>query len=291
MIQLQNLTKYYGKSKGISGVDLEVGDGEIFGFIGPNGSGKSTTIRILMSLIFPSSGRARIQGLDITRDARRIHRFTGYVPSDAQLYSRMSVGEFLRYCLGFYQMKETGDRIGELCTYFQLDPGRRMEDLSMGNKKKVSIIQSLVHRPRLLILDEPTTGLDPLVQAKFFELLEDENRKGMTIFFSSHILSEVQLLCHRVGIIKDGSMIQVGTLGNLRGKPLKKVSILFEGPVPDWVSRIPVEEELSRKPDSSVSFIYAGELGVLLRQISESRVLDLRMEEPSLEEIFRYYYQ
>jgi ABC-2 type transport system ATP-binding protein len=222
IIDITDLSKFYGKARGIEHVNLEIGEGEIFGFIGPNGAGKSTTIRILLNLIFPSGGSARIMGMDVIRETKKIKHLVGYVPSDASAYASMNVHEFLSYFLRFYQVQHGMQRIAELSALFELDLKRKIAELSMGNRKKVAIVQSLLHRPKLLILDEPTTGLDPLMQAKFFELLRSENRNGMTIFFSSHILNEVQMLCRRVAIIKEGKIIQLEDIETLRKKQLKK---------------------------------------------------------------------
>jgi ABC-2 type transport system ATP-binding protein len=201
VIDITNLSKFYGKARGIEHINLEINEGEIFGFIGPNGAGKSTTIRILMNMIFPSSGSAKIMGMDVIRETKQIKSLIGYIPSDANAYSSMNVHEFLAYCIRFYNVPNGEKRISELSHLFELDLTRNIEDLSLGNRKKVSIVQSMLHNPKLLILDEPTTGHDPLMQSVFFELLRSENKRGMTIFFSSHILSEVQMLCKRVAII------------------------------------------------------------------------------------------
>ena len=229
IIDIRDLTKTYGKARGIEHVNLEVEEGEIFGFIGPNGAGKSTTIRVLLNLHVPHRRRSQIMGMDVVRDSKKIRYHTGYVPSDANLYSSMETDEFLRYCLGFFRTVNGTDRIAELSELFELDRKRKISDLSMGNRKKISIIQSLLHNPRLLIVDEATMGLDPLMQARFFELLRSENRKGMTIFFSSHTLSEVQMLCKRVAIIKEGRIIKVEDIETLRKRQLKKIYIEFDG--------------------------------------------------------------
>ena len=192
LIEINHLTKSYGRSRGIDDLSLKVQQGDIFGFIGPNGAGKSTTIRILLNLLFPTSGSATIFGFDVVRDSKKIRGRIGYVPSDANIYDRMTVSEFLTFGAAFYGGKNHSARIKYLLDLFDLAPDRKITELSMGNKKKVSIIQALVHGPELLILDEPTSGLDPLIQSRFFDLLHDENKNGTTIFFSSHTLSEVQ---------------------------------------------------------------------------------------------------
>ena len=228
-IETQNLTKYYGKSRGIIDLNLQIEPGEIFGFIGPNGAGKSTTIRTLLGLIFPSSGSGRIFGLDIIKDSKEIKKQIGFMPSEIQYYEKMDVIELLRYSANFYET-DCESRIKELAETFDLDLERKIIDLSRGNQKKVSILQSLIHEPGLLILDEPTSGLDPLMQAKFFEILKDENSKGTTVFFSSHTLSEVQKMCRRVGIIKDGKIVAVEDIETLRKNSFVKFMSNFLSP-------------------------------------------------------------
>jgi len=291
VIDITDLSKYYGKTRGIEHVNLEIGEGEIFGFIGPNGAGKSTTIRILMNLIFQTGGTARIMGMDVIKETKKIKKISGYIPSDAGLYSSMDALEFFRYCIRFYQVKNGDQRINELAQMFDVDLTRKVSDLSMGNRKKVSIIQSLLHNPKLLILDEPTTGLDPLMQSNFFELLRSENRKGMTIFFSSHILGEVQKLCKRVAIIKEGRIIQVEDIETLRKKQLKKVFIEFNGRVKKEDLIIPgIEGEIGGS-DNIQSFIYSGDINMLVGFLSRYTIINLMIEEPSLEEIFMHYYK
>ncbi len=203
VIEVNNLTKYYGKARGIVDVSFHVDEGEIFGFIGPNGAGKSTTIRLLLSLIYPTSGSATIFGKDCIKYGPELRQDIGYLPSDVFYYERMKVKELLEYSASFYN-KDCKQRMHELAELMELDLNRRIEDLSYGNRKKVGIVQGLLHQPKLLFLDEPTAGLDPLMQRKFFQLIQEENKRGVTVFFSSHILGEVQRMCARVGIIKEG---------------------------------------------------------------------------------------
>ena len=291
IIDITDLSKFYGKAKGIEHINLEINEGEIFGFIGPNGAGKSTTIRILMNMIFPTGGSARIMGMDVIRETKKIKMHVGYIPSDANAYSSMDVKEFLNYCIRFYQLQNGEKRIAELSEMFELDLNRKIAELSMGNRKKVSIIQSLLHNPRLLILDEPTTGLDPLMQSVFFELLRSENKKGMTIFFSSHILGEVQLLCKRVAIIKDGKIIKVEDIDSLRKKQLKKVTIEFADQVNEGSFNIPGIESIIANRGNLLSFMYSGNPDELLGYLMGKKLSNLMIEEPSLDEIFMHYYK
>ena len=291
IIEISNLSKYYGKARGIEDINLEVSEGDVFGFIGPNGAGKSTTIRILLNLIFPTGGNAKIFGLDVVKESKKIKSQIGYIPSDANLYDKMNVREFLTYCIKFYTVTNGEQRIRELTDWFELDVRRKMAELSMGNKKKVSIIQSLVHSPKLLILDEPTTGLDPLMQSKFFELLRNENKNGTTIFFSSHVLSEVQTICKKVAIIKEGKIIKVEDIDTLRKKQLKKVSI-------DFGEKILVEnlglngiESITSNTGNAIAFMYSGNTSELIKFLSTRKIENLVIEEPTLEEIFLHYYK
>ena len=291
MIDITDLSKTYGKARGIDHINLEINEGEIFGFIGPNGAGKSTTIRILMNLIFPSGGSARIMGMDVIKETKRIKTQVGYIPSDANAYSSMNVREFLIYCISFYGIRNGEQRITDLSGLFELDLNRKITDLSLGNRKKVSIIQSLLHNPKLLILDEPTTGLDPLMQSVFFELLRSENQKGMTIFYSSHILGEVQMLCKRVAIIKGGKIIQLEEIDNLRKKQLKKVTIESEKTLNKEMFILTGIENFINLPGCKISFMYSGNINELIVFLSGMKVINLTIEEPSLDEIFLHYYR
>jgi ABC-2 type transport system ATP-binding protein len=290
IIDITDLSKFYGKARGIEHINLEIGEGEIFGFIGPNGAGKSTTIRILMNLIFPTGGSARIMGMDVIRDTKKIKMQVGYIPSDASAYSSMNVHEFLSYCIRFYHIQNGSQRVSELSELFELDPTRQITDLSLGNRKKVSIIQSLLHSPKLLILDEPTTGLDPLMQSVFFELLHSENKKGMTILFSSHILGEVQMFCKRVAIIKGGKIIQIEDIDNLRKKQLKKVSVELDHLNTESLGIQGVENVIAG-PGNILSFMYSGNINELINFLSGKNIINLMIEEPSLDEIFLHYYK
>jgi ABC-2 type transport system ATP-binding protein len=288
MIDTQGLTKYYGKSRGIIDLDLKIEQGEIFGFIGPNGAGKSTTIRILLGLIFPSSGSGRIFGLDIVKDTKEIKKKIGFMPSEVNYYEKMDVHELLRYSANFYET-DCESRIVELADTFDLDLDRKIIDLSRGNQKKVSILQCLIHQPPILILDEPTSSLDPLMQAKFFDILREENSKGTTIFFSSHTLSEVQKMCRRVGIIKEGKIIAVEDIDNLRKKQLRKIQLEFTQPAK--IDEIDCPGIIDPQTDkNNLFFLFSGTMNDFLHALAGKDIEDLIIEEPTLEEIFMHYY-
>lgn len=291
VIHIKDLSKYYGSARGIEQINLEIHKGEIFGFIGPNGAGKSTTIRILLNLIFPSGGRAEIMGMDVVKESKKIKSQVGYIPSDANAYEKMNVYEFLAYCGRFYNTGNSEGKIRELTAFFDLELRRKISDLSRGNRKKVAIVQSLLHDPKLLILDEPTTGLDPLMQERFFELLRRENDNGMTIFFSSHILSEVQLLCKRIAIIKEGKIVKIEDIETLRRKQLKKVYLEFEKNMTNEIISIQGIETIMLNTENMLSFVYSGDINLLIHSLSGKNLINLTIEEPSLEEIFMHYYK
>ncbi len=288
VIEIKNLTKYYGKVKGIEDVSFTIEEGEIFGFIGPNGAGKSTTIRTLLGLIFPTKGSANIFGKDCIKYGPEIRKDIGYLPSEVFYYDKMKVKDLLNYSASFYK-KDCSERIKELADIMELDLSRRIEDLSYGNKKKVGIVQGLLHSPKLIILDEPTSGLDPLMQQKFFDIIAEENKKGATVFFSSHILAEVQQLCNRVAIIKDGSIVRVEQIAALREDNYKKITIRGKDiKEADFVMEGCTEVKLNQ---DELKFYYKGDINTMTKAISSKEVKDLLIEEPTLEEIFMHYYK
>lgn len=289
VIEIKNLTKSYGKARGIIDVSFNVAEGEIFGFIGPNGAGKSTTIRTLLALIHPTSGSATIFGKDCVEYHDDIARSVGYLPSEVFYYDGMKVLDLLKYSASFYK-KDCTKRIHELAAILDLDLTKKIEDLSYGNKKKVGIVQGLLHEPKLIILDEPTSGLDPLMQQKFFDLLKKENEKGCTILFSSHILSEVQKLCDRVAIIKEGRIIQVDTISALTENTYKRVT--FDSSVALTADQLALEGISNLVCDGTGgTFIYRGQIQALLKCLAELPLINLTIDEPDLEEIFLHYYQ
>lgn len=288
VIEIKNLTKNYGKARGIIDVSFNVEQGEIFGFIGPNGAGKSTTIRTLLSLIYPTSGSATIFGKDCVKFGPEIKKEIGYLPSEVFYYDNMKVIDLLKYSASFYK-KDCTKRITELAQIMDLDLNKKIDDLSFGNKKKVGIVQGLLHEPKLIILDEPTSGLDPLMQQKFFDLLEEENKKGATILLSSHILSEVQRLCNRVAIIKEGKIIKVEKISTLQESNHKKFKIEVKSKIEDNYFNINGVSALDIK-GNIISFLFRGNINFIMKKISEIEITNLWIEEPDLEEIFMHYY-
>lgn len=292
-IETKNLTKSYGKSRGIIDVNLAAEEGEIFGFIGPNGAGKSTTIRTLLALIYKNAGEARIFGMDCEKDRKKILADVGYLPSEVFYYENMKAIDLLKYSASFYK-KDCTARINELATLLELDLNKKVEDMSLGNKKKVGIIQGLLHSPRLIILDEPTSGLDPLMQKKFFELIREENKKGATVLFSSHILGEVQHICDRVAIMKEGRIIETQKISDLKANAYKNVSlVLGQGEIANFISngecRLEGVTNLEVQGDN-VNFIYKGDCNALLNEIGRYRLINVDISEPTLEDIFLHFY-
>lgn len=288
IIEVNHLTKYYGKARGIVDVSFSEDEGEIFGFIGPNGAGKSTTIRLLLSLIHPTSGSAKVFGKDVVTHGPDIRRDIGYLPSEVYYYEGMRVIDLLKYSASFYNGDFT-QRLRTLSDTMELDLNRRISDLSYGNKKKVGIVQGLLHSPKLLFLDEPTAGLDPLMQRKFFNLIREENARGVTVFFSSHILGEVQRLCTRVGIIREGKIVEISNIRALQQNNYKKVRVTAEGLNPATFDLPGVTNV--QTDNGTVSFFFKGNINTVLQTINGLQVNDVTIEEPTLEEIFMHYYE
>lgn len=286
-LELSSLSKFYGNQCGIDSVSFTVKKGEIFGFIGPNGAGKSTTIRTLLGLLKATSGKAEIMGMDISNEGAIIREKIGYLPSEVDYYSEMSSKELLLYHAAMYKVADVENKIQKLATYFQLELDRPIEDLSYGNKKKCAIIQSVLHDPEVLILDEPTGGLDPLMQNRFFELLERQNKKGVTIFFSSHVLSEIQRMCDRAAIIRDGKIMAVEDISTLLSKQMKMVRLVTTS-----VNNIilPVGAQNHHQSGQKHTFDYVGPTQDLVIWLSSQSIIDVTLSEPDLERIFMNYY-
>lgn len=284
-IKTNGLTKFYGSSRGITDLDLTVDKGEFFGFIGPNGAGKSTTIRALLGLIAPTSGNAEIFGKDVAKERERILRNIGYLPSEAIFYRGMRVKDVLKLSADL-RKKTCSQEATILCERLQLDTSCKVDELSYGNRKKVAIVCALQHSPDLLILDEPTGGLDPLMQREFFEILKERNRNGATVFFSSHVLSEVQLNCTRAAIIRDGNIIACDSVEALTQTNTKRVTI--HGTV-NLENLIGIRDRINT--ENSTTFLYNGDMGRLLCELSSGQINDLTITEPNLEEVFLHYYE
>lgn len=289
-IVLNELTKHYGKHRGINNLSFSVNQGEFFGFIGPNGAGKSTTIRTLMGLIRPTGGSTSIFDLDCHSKASVIARDVGYLPSENSYYENMKVRELLQYTADLYGM-DCKTKMKELADRLNLDLSRKIADLSLGNKKKVGIVSAIMTSPKLIIMDEPTSGLDPLIQQAFYDILKEENSRGATVFFSSHVLSEVQKLCDRVAILKEGQLIGIQSIKELRESGYKKVSLSAKEAIPrDFFDLSGIANYAETADKTSVSFMYNGNITAIIDKLHLLHLDDVLLEEPSLEEIFMHYY-
>lgn len=284
-IQTEHLTKFYGKTRGIEDVSLSVDEGDFFGFIGPNGAGKSTLIRTLLGLISPTDGRAEIFGRDIIKYKIENLNDVGYLPSEAAFYSGMRVGELLKLSADL-RKRDCTEQARELCERLELDTTRKIDELSLGNRKKVGIVAALQHEPRLYILDEPTSGLDPLMQKEFFTILQERNEQGATIFLSSHVLSEVMRYCNRAAIIREGELIVSDTIQNLKQIGAKRV--VLQG-----VSLPPLIPGVMhvRAKGKTVQFMYNGRTDALIRALADLPLEDVSITDPDPEEILMHYYE
>ena len=270
-IVIKSMTKYYGKNKGIENVNLEVKEGEIFGFVGKNGAGKTTTIRSLLNMITPNSGQASICGLDCLRQTKEIKKITAYLPGEVEYYQGMKVIDLLNYALSFCEEKDN-DYVNKLCEYFELDKNRKINELSLGNRKKIGVIQALLKKPKVIILDEPTSGLDPLMQAKVFDVLIKEKKKGVTIFLSSHNLQEIEKYCDRVAIIKDGEIVEVI---EMNGKAREKKLLV----------RYVTSDNTEQK------YVYTGNINDLIAELNKMDLTSLEIKYQSIEEEFQKFYK
>ena len=291
VIHAENLSKYYGSSRGVVGLKLEVEPGEVFGFLGPNGAGKTTTIRLMLDLIRPSSGRLELFGLDAQRDSVAIRRRIGYLPGDLRLYERLTAREQLRYFAALRGLDGLGE--GEkLAERFELELDRPIRSLSKGNRQKVGLVQAFLHRPDLLLFDEPTSGLDPLVQISFNELLRDVTAEGRTVFLSSHILSEVQRLADRVAVIREGALELVDSVEALRSRAFVRVQATFAAKPPPKraFAGLPGVRELERK-GAVVTFALEGSADPLVKALARFEVLALDSHEADLEDFFLTLYR
>jgi ABC-2 type transport system ATP-binding protein len=291
-ITTKKLTKDYGSGRGLFDLDLDVEEGEVFGYLGPNGAGKTTTIRLLMGLIHPSAGSASIFGLDCWKDAVEIKRLIGYVPGEPSLDRNLTGGQILEY---FANLRGGVERsyLKKLIERLDLDTSRKFRQYSTGNKRKVVLIQAFMHRPRLLILDEPTSGLDPLNQQEFDGMVKEAREEGRTVFLSSHVLSEVEKTCTRVGIIRDGRLVRVGGVHELSDIKRYEITIVFAHPVPadTFATLDGVAEVETLNNGSAVRLAMQGAADAVIKAAAQYSVVSLTSYEPSLEDVFLKYYQ
>ena len=283
-IEINRLTKNYGKSRGITDLDLTVERGEFFGFIGPNGAGKSTTIRAMLGLLKPTSGSVSVLGMN-SRELTSILSRIGYLPSENTYYPGMRVRDVLKLSAALHKTDSVGEA-ERLCDILQLDTSKKASELSYGNRKKLSIVCALAHSPELLILDEPTGGLDPLMQNAFFDILREKNSQGTTIFFSSHILSEVQNNCTRTAVIKEGRIIACDCVDKLKAANVKRVRFTGNAPLDNLAGIRNFETD-----GKTVSFLFNGDMNSLISILAEGTTEDLEIHEPDLEETFMHYYE
>lgn len=284
IIEIEHLTKFYGKNRGVNDLSLSVSEGEVFGFIGPNGAGKSTTIRAMLGLISPTSGSVRLFGQGVRRGDASALAEVGYMPAEAAFYRGMRVGEVISLSAKLRRM-DCAAEARRLCDRLQLDVRRRVEELSLGNRKKVSIVCALQHRPALCLLDEPTSGLDPLMQEAFFDLLEERHAAGGTIFLSSHVLGEVQRHCQRAGVIREGRLIACDRVENLSRTRARRVTL-------HGVNRLSLPGMRDVQSEKrALHFLYDGDMAALISALQGLPVDDMTITEPPLEEIFLHFYE
>ena len=287
ILEIKNLTKYYGDILGVKDLSLTLNEGEIFGFIGPNGAGKSTTIRSIMNLIKKDKGNVFINGKEFDKDDIETKKIIGYLPSEINLYDDLTVKEILNYHESFYK-SDIHDNRCKLVKRLNLDESKKIEDLSLGNLKKLGIVLAFMHEPKILILDEATSGLDPIMQQEFYKMLKEEKEKGTTIFYSTHILSEVAKICDRVGIIKDGNLLKIETIDEVKNKNLTNVFIES-----DDIDKIIEELNLDKtlKNNKSIKFKNELNIDILIKKLSNYKISKLLIEEGTLEDIFLHYYK
>ena len=270
IMEIMNLTQNYGKHRGIEGVSFQVEKGEIFGFLGPNGAGKSTTIRSILGLIHCKEGSIRVCGQDAIKNREKVLRHIGYMPSEAWFYQGMTIREILKIAADVRKMDCTQEA-EKLCERLQLDTRRKISELSLGNRKKVSIVCAMQHQPELFIFDEPTSGLDPLMQNQFFSLIKEYVEQGATCMLSTHVLSEVRNYCDRVAIMKEGKLIVTDTVEHLLASRTKRIKMVRDG--------------------EKLDYLYQDDLNLLYRELEGHDITDILIEEPSIEEVFMHYYE
>ena len=290
-ISVNKLTKFYGSFKAVSNVSFKVNEGEVFGLIGPNGAGKSTTMRSMLNFIFPSSGNITISGLDSKLDYLKIRSLIGYLPGEFTTYENMTGSEFLKHMLFLRGMPENEKYAIELSKKFDLDLSKKAKNLSKGNKQKIGIIQAFCHNPEILILDEPTSGLDPLKQQVFDELILEYKEKGKTIFISSHVLPEVEMLCDRIAIIKDGRIVTENTMAKLKSMAMNRFEIIFKNEIKIRSFGKSVGVKNIIQSGEKYIFDIEGDVNKFIKKIAENKVTSFKTIEPDLEEIFLSFYK
>lgn len=289
VIRCEDLTKYYGKTRGIENLTLEIRPGQVYGFLGPNGAGKTTTIRCLLSLLRPTSGRAFLFDTEVGRGNDALRGRVGYVPGDVSLFEKQTGRWVLDYISGL--RGGPGPAETELCERFGFDPSRRIHELSKGNKQKLALVIALMHMPSLLILDEPTSGLDPLNQQLVFDILQERVAEGATVFLSSHILPEVERVCERVAIIREGSMVAEESVATLLSKAIRTVHVTYDEPMPeDFPEGLKGAISVEQVSDRLLRLKVARDIDGVLRELLEYPVADITIEHATLEEVFLQYY-
>ena len=287
ILEIRNLTKYYDDVLAVKDLSLELTEGEIFGFIGPNGAGKSTTIRSIMNLVNKTEGEVYFQDMLLTKDSTELKEKIGYLPSEIHLYEELTIKEIFDYHASFYK-KDLSKRRKALVKKLKLDESKKIEDLSFGNQKKVGIVLALMHEPKLLILDEPTSGLDPIMQQTFYDILKEEKEKSTTIFYSTHILSEISKICDRVGIIKEGSLLKIESITNLQEKNFNNITITSKD-IKAIIKDLKLEETLI--DENTIKFKSTTEINKIIKILSKYEIKKLLIEEPTIEDIFLHYYK
>ena len=290
-IVVEKLTKYYGPFKALSNVSFNVNQGEVFGLIGPNGAGKSTTMRSMLNFIFPSNGSITINGLDSKRDYLKIRSFIGYLPGEFTTYENMTGQEYLKHILHLRKIPKNENYVKKLSRRFDLDLTKKAKNLSKGNKQKIGIIQAFCHDPEILILDEPTSGLDPLKQQVFDDLILEYKEKGKTIFISSHVLPEVEMLCDRVAIIKDGKIVAENTMSKLKSMAMNRFEVIFKSEIKEKSFGKSIGVKNIIKSGDKYTFDIKGDVNKFIKKITENKVSSFKSIEPDLEEIFLSFYK
>ena len=289
VIEASHLTKFYGKDRGIEDLTFQVGAGEVFGFLGPNGAGKTTTIRTLLDFIRPTGGTVRVFGLDPRADGVKLRAHVGYLPGELALYERQTGA---RYLADFAALRDGAgrDRIEPLAARVGLDLSKQIRDLSHGNKQKVGLVQAFMHQPDLLILDEPTQGLDPLVQQTFYAMLDEERQRGATVFLSSHVMPEVQRICDKVGIVREGHLVTVADVGDLMARYMRTIELHFQGPAPAEAFQALAGVRKAVAHGESLSLSIEGPVDAVIKEAAKHTVVNIETHEPSLEDVFLAFF-